>query len=91
MSNLKTSLEELQKIVDRLEELQNKPSDTFTAIGLAQNFVDTLPPPDIKDISQEVIAQINWLVNQNAIVTKHMFYTYCAAFCKAYREKYGDE
>ena len=91
MSNLKTSLEELQKIVDRLEELQNKPSDTFTAIGLAQNFVDTLPPPDIKDISQEVIAQINWLVNQNAIVTRHMFYTYCAAFCKAYREKYGDE
>lgn len=91
MSELKTALEELQKIVNRLEELQNKPSSNITSIGLAQNFVDTLPPPDIKDISQEVIAQINWLVNQNAVVTKHMFYMYCDAFCRAYRERYGDE
>lgn len=91
MNNLKTSLEELQKIIDRLEKLQNKPVNNYTCTGLAQNFVNTLPPPDIKDISQEVIAQINGLVNQNAIVTRHMFYTYCEAFCKAYREKYSDE
>lgn len=91
MSNLKTSLEELQKIINRLEELQNKPSNNITAIGLAQNFVDTLPPPDTKDISQRVKDQINWMYEQNGMITKHMFYTYCEAFCRAYRERYSDE